>query len=107
LGEEEMKLYIAGPMTGIKDNNFPEFFYTENHLLYCGYEVCNPAKIGAPGLTWREYMMLDIPELMKCDGVCVLDDWFNSKGASLEVSIAKALDIPIQSLDYWIRISGK
>jgi hypothetical protein len=102
-----MKIYISGPMTLINYYNHPSFFYAENQLLSAGYEVVNPAKIGAPGLTWREYMTLDIPEMLKCDGVCLLDNWFNSKGASLEVSIAKALDIPIHSMDYWCRNAKK
>ena len=36
-------IYIAGPMSGIKDWNFPAFFKAEAELEALGYKVINPA----------------------------------------------------------------
>ena len=37
------RLYVAGPMRGIKDFNFPAFDEAATFLRNAGYEVCNPA----------------------------------------------------------------
>jgi hypothetical protein len=35
-------LYIAGPMTGIPDSNYPAFNQAEIELRAAGYDVLNP-----------------------------------------------------------------
>ncbi len=108
-----MKIYIAGPMTGVEDFNFPLFFETEEKLKELGYETLNPAKndgadvktatqnaisASLSGATWSSYMRRDLSNLCLSDAVCVLPNWKSSKGASLEVQVAQALDIPIYIL---------
>jgi len=108
-----MKIYIAGPMTGHKDWNFPAFFEAEETLKGLGYEVINPAhndgktleeallragRPDAPNNTWGDYMRRDLPHVLAVDCVCVLEGWRNSKGATLEVQVAEALDLPIYIL---------
>ena len=39
------KIYIAGPMTGIKDFNFPAFDRAEIQLALDGWTPINPANI--------------------------------------------------------------
>lgn len=107
------KVYIAGPMTGYDDWNFPAFFDAENQLKELGYETLNPAaNDGASletaiqnaisardaGATWSGYMRRDLSNLLLSDYVCVLPNWQRSKGASLEVHVAKALGIPLMIL---------
>lgn len=87
-----MKLYIAGPMTGLPDLNFPAFHAEAARLRALGYEVANPAEINPePGMAWAECMRRDIPELVRCDGVVLLEGWERSRGASLEAHIAHSL----------------
>lgn len=108
-----MKIYIAGPMTGLPDWNFPAFFEAEKELLSLGYEVVNPAHSDgatvqealesagnpeAPNNTWRWYMRRDLPHVLEVDALCVLPGWRKSKGASLEVHVAKAIGLPIYVL---------
>ena len=108
-----MKIYIAGPMTGVEDFNFPLFFETEEKLKELGYETLNPAtndgaslevaiqnaiSASANGATWSSYMRLDLSNLCLSDAVCVLPNWKSSKGASLEVQVAQALGLPIYVL---------
>jgi hypothetical protein len=40
-------------------------------------------------------MRRDIAELVTCDAIAALDGWERSRGASLEVYIAKALGMPV------------
>lgn len=105
-----MKIYIAGPMTGYKDWNFPAFFEVENRLIELGHDPVNPAhndgatvqaalesagKPEAPNNPWRWYMRRDLPHVLEVDALCVLPGWQKSKGASLEVTVAKAIGLPI------------
>lgn len=90
------RLYIAGPMTGIKNLNFPAFHAEAARLRALGFDVVNPAEINNEDPTakfatyedqqahWRKCMRADITELMKCDGIVMLDGWTASKGATLE-----------------------
>ncbi|HEF4732723.1 MULTISPECIES: DUF4406 domain-containing protein [Burkholderia cepacia complex] len=91
-----MKLYLAGPMTGYPELNFPSFHAEAKRLRALGFEVVNPAEINADmSMPWRECMKADIRELLTCDGVAMLDGWEQSKGARLEHHIALALSLPI------------
>lgn len=107
------KVYIAGPMTGIKDWNFPAFFEAERQLEELGYEVINPAhNDGAtvqdalqsagtpesPNNLWSYYMKRDLPQVMNVDMLCVLPGWQISKGARLEVTVARAIGLPLMVL---------
>jgi hypothetical protein len=100
-------------MTGVEDFNFPLFFETEEKLKELGYETLNPAtndganletatqnaiSASLSGATWSSYMRRDLSNLCLSDAVCVLPNWKSSKGASLEVQVAQALDIPIYIL---------
>lgn len=108
-----MKVYIAGPMTGIKDWNFPAFFQAEEELTALGFDVINPAhNDGAtvqealqsagspesPNKLWSDYMKRDLPHVMSVDMLCLLPGWQNSRGAQLEVHVAKALGLPLMVL---------
>ena len=105
-----MKIYIAGPMSGKEDWNFPAFFETETQLKMLGHEVINPARndgenveaalISAgsperPNNSWSYYMKRDLPNVLSVDAVCVLPGWQSSKGASLEVYVAEEVGIPL------------
>lgn len=90
-----MKIYLAGPMTGYKDLNFPLFHSEAARLRAMGYEVVNPAEINSDqSATWTDCMRQDIAELVKCQGVAMLPGWTTSKGARLEVQIASNLEMP-------------
>jgi hypothetical protein len=102
-----MRLYIAGPMTGIEDFNYPEFFRVERELRDRGYDVLNPARINemynrstAPR-TWRWYMKHSITMVAHADGLATLPGWVSSRGASLEVHLARRLEMPVRAYHDW------
>lgn len=97
------KLYISGPMTGIPHKNFNAFCDAATELSLGKYEVVNPWDLDFTDVknTWEECLRRDIRALMECDGVATLPGWKKSKGACLEVYIAKALKWPVHSVAYW------
>lgn len=98
-----MIVYLSGPMSGIKDENFPAFNAAARALRMLGYEVVNPAEFetDVDGLSersrWVKYLKADIKALMDCDGIVMLPGWQKSEGAKLEHYNAKALDLVIMS----------
>lgn len=91
-------VYVAGPMRGIPDRNYPAFFAAEARLQDLGYVVVNPARIEDKysGNDWTGCMRRDLAIIsLRCRSVAVLPGWENSPGASLEVHVAKALGMEI------------
>lgn len=90
------RLYLAGPMTGFEDFNFPAFNKMAAELRARGYVVENPAEHGVvEGADWADYMAYDLTRLGLCGLVAVLPGWENSKGARLEVHIARELGMKV------------
>lgn len=91
------RIYISGPISGMPGNNREAFDAVEKRLSALDYEPVNPHKLfnlEEEGFTWKEFMKRDIKELLECDEVVTLPGWEGSTGASLEVHIAKQLDMP-------------
>lgn len=90
------RIYIAGPMTGKPDLNFPAFMAEANHLRALGHDVVNPAEINPDhSMSWHECMRRDIAQLVTCDAVRLLPGWEDSSGARLEEHIAMRLGMQI------------
>jgi len=95
---KKQTIYIAGPMTGLPDLNFPTFHTEAARLRSLGHEVINPAEINPDKhLTWLECMRTDIAVLVFCDAVQLLPGWQGSKGATLEHHIAERLGLVIHA----------
>lgn len=89
-------IYISGPMTGLPELNCPAFHAAEKKLLALGYNVINPAKNKLPGNpSWSDFMDKSIYQVFKSDAVGCLPGWEKSKGARIEVEIAKQLGLAI------------
>ncbi|WP_353187447.1 DUF4406 domain-containing protein [Pseudomonas sp.] len=90
------RLYLAGPMTGFEDFNFPALNKMAAELRAQGYVVENPAEHGVvDDADWADYMAYDLTRLGLCGQVAVLPGWENSKGARLEVHIARELGMKV------------
>jgi hypothetical protein len=90
------RVYLAGPMTGFEDFNFPAFNKMAADLRARGYVVENPAEHGVvEGADWADYLAYDLTRLGLCGQVAVLPGWENSKGARLEVHIARELGMKV------------
>ena len=91
-----MTIYISGAITG--DSNYKEKFQkAKKDLEARGYNVITPAEFDLPeGATWEEYMKWDIAWLLTCDGIYMLKDWKQSRGARIEQFLAKELKMQVQ-----------
>lgn len=107
------KVYISGAMTGVEDYNRPAFKKAEERLSNMNFDVTNPHNLfteeelhsilGDVSLSedekWGLFMKRDIEYLVKCDFIAVLPYWETSRGANLELAIAKAIKMPIVQAD--------
>ena len=96
-----MKIYIAGKITGLTEEEYTEKFSNATLVLMDnGVTVVNPVII-CSGLdesnTWKEYMDICLFNLIRCDSIYMLNNWFDSKGARVEYAVAKELGLKIMS----------
>lgn len=92
-----MKIYIAGPMRGIPEYNFPEFNRVAQKLREAGHIALNPAEkeSEASAHTWEYWMREDIRMILDADALVVLEGWRTSRGATFEVYVARQLNMPV------------
>jgi hypothetical protein len=104
-------VYLAGPMSGLPEHNFPEFKRAAITLRQRGYEVVSPVEmdeddgfdsVSAPGVVagsdvWSRFLARDVKIVAdeRIDAVVVLPGWEFSRGAQLEVHVARELGKPV------------
>jgi hypothetical protein len=90
------RVYIAGPMTGLPEYNYPAFHAAAEAWRAEGWEVANPAEHfdGDQTLPYNTYMRAGVAALTDCDLIAFLPDWEKSAGSQRERTVAKVLDIP-------------
>lgn len=98
-----VKVYLAGPMTGLPDYNYPAFFQAAELLSERGLLVENPAEHAQrnPQPSWEAYMRQAIKILMACDEIYLLPGWKRSKGALIEWDLALMLNMPQHLPEDW------
>jgi Domain of unknown function (DUF6378)/Domain of unknown function (DUF4406) len=113
----EKKVYLAGPMRGYADFNFPAFHDGAARLREAGYEVFSPAErdkdqgfdpsgmkgdnaeLAPAGFDLRAALAADLDFVcLEADAVVVLPGWEKSSGANAEVSAARALGLGVMTL---------
>lgn len=104
---EQKQVYVAGPMTGLPEFNFPAFFSKAKELESKGWKVWNPAakdeeanidkeamktgndKIAIErGFDMREAFKWDADKVINGDAIYMLKGWEASPGARAEHAIA-------------------
>lgn len=97
--------YLAGPMTGIPQFNFPLFKMATAKLRAAGYKIISPAEMDSPavqaaaatstdgslvndtiaGETYGEILSRDVRIVIdQIQGIIFLPNWYVSRGAKLE-----------------------
>jgi nucleoside 2-deoxyribosyltransferase len=91
------KIYIAGKVTGLpQDEVSKKFSEAEDYLEQKGFNPVNPIHVVCNvNASWQEAMKKCIAALMECDGILALPDVLQSKGAKLEMKLARKLGIPV------------
>ena len=81
ISEHEI-LYLSGAITS--DPHFREKFADAQMVLEeLGYIVINPCILPA-GMTYEQYMKIDLCFVETADVICMLPDWKKSPGAKIE-----------------------
>lgn len=94
------RTYIAGPMTGYDDFNYPAFNAAAAQMRSMGIAAINPADHGVvPGAAWEDYLRSDIAQLATCESIYFLPGWSKSRGALLEQHIATSLGMQLLFAD--------
>lgn len=121
---QRKKFYIAGPMTGIPQFNFPAFDVAAASLRSYGYLVVSPVELDDPssrsaalanetgdpeqynnetGETWGDLLARDVKLIAdEVSGVVALEGWEESRGARLEVFVARTCGKPVYSYEEWL-----
>jgi Domain of unknown function (DUF4406) len=107
--------YISGQISGLTWPEYSENFARAEALLIShGLDPINPLKVQAcetedcteiveahPGglgflHSWKCYMKYDIQQMiMEADSIAMLPNWPHSRGAKLEMSVARGLEFPL------------
>ncbi len=89
------KLFISGPMSGLENFNTKAFDAMALRLRRIGYNVINPVELFENDFTKdrKFYVLKSITALLECDSIVMLDGWEKSTGASLELTVARALEL--------------
>jgi hypothetical protein len=94
------KIYISGPVTDMPGLNVQAFQSAAAALQQQGWITVNPHDNNLHADTsWRQHMGADIPLLLGCEAVYMLEGWQTSKGARLEHHIARELGMTILAQD--------
>ncbi len=111
------QVYIAGPMTGIPNLNWPAFDRAEAIMRDMGvaWAYTNPAELDRRlGLSVKHNVDLatllasDFRYLVNCDAIVLLDGWGHSKGANCELAVARMMGMPayvlIEGPEGWVLV---
>ena len=97
------RVYISGPMSGLPEFNYPAFFAAEEELVAAGYAVENPARNPEPDpKTWEGFMRMAVKQVADCDALVMLPGWESSRGAKVEVDLAKTLGMHVCEIKEFI-----
>lgn len=89
-----MKVYIAGPMSGLPAFNRPAFFQAAKEIIAAGDIAINPAVL-PDGLSEADYMSISLSMLQCADAIYLLSEWRASAGARAEYALAEKLGIEV------------
>lgn len=97
------RVYIAGPMKGLPDLNYPAFGRAAIQLRGWGLVAINPARsAGREGCdTWLDFMRASLLDIATADGIALLPGWQESRGAFIEQRLGSDLGLDVRPLDSW------
>lgn len=97
------RIYVAGPMTGLPELNYPEFRRASAILTAIGHDVEDPStNVNPTPDDYHGWLRAGLAQLITCDAVALLDGWETSGGARLEVNVAATLGMRVAPFHEWI-----
>ncbi|MDQ1127597.1 hypothetical protein QE428_002630 [Microbacterium sp. SORGH_AS 505] len=97
------RIYVAGPMTGLPEFNYPAFRDAAEALAGLGFDVEDSStnENPTPG-DYHGWLRAGLAQLIRCDAVALLAGWETSGGARLEVNVAATLGLRVAPLAEWL-----
>ncbi|MCZ4281674.1 DUF4406 domain-containing protein [Kiloniella laminariae] len=89
-----MRVYIAGPITDMPDQNRDAFLQEEYRQTQQGHAVMNPARLPV-GFEESHYMDICLAMVRSCERIVMLPGWENSAGAIVESLLAGKLGLEV------------
>jgi hypothetical protein len=88
-----MRVYLAGPMTGYPEHNFPAFHAAAKAWRAKGHWVFNPAEQhdGDVTLPIEVYWRNDVHMILQVDALALLPGWEHSNYGKREILLAQGL----------------
>ena len=94
--------YLAGPMRGIDQFNFPMFDSAARVLRFAGRTVVSPAehdramgfdetKNSLDGFDVKKAILWDLEQVANCERIVLLPGWEKSSGVKVELALAEML----------------
>lgn len=124
-----MKLYLAGPMTGIPKFNFPVFDAWMKRLQYVGFYVVSPhvqddpvvqaaawasedgdiskLPVGMEGSDPLLTATKNVRDIFECDGIALIDGWHKSSGTIHEMATATRFRMPVAPVGMWFELGPR
>jgi len=97
------RLYVAGPMSGYPESNYPAFNEAARRLTDAGFEVLNPAtSVVGTEAHYVDFLREDLRMMLECHGVALLEGWWESVGARNEAQVAGILKMPVRPVAEWL-----
>jgi hypothetical protein len=97
-----MNIYLCGPVSkGPRAEAFAQFQDVEQESRRRANDAKvqiwtdNPMRFCPASHEWHEAMRVCVGELVRCDGIALLQGWQESKGAALELRLSQDLQIPV------------
>lgn len=114
--------YLAGPMTGIPQFNYPEFFRIAKALRAEGFDIISPAEQDSPAKlelilespdgdlskmppsvgTWGDFLSHDVKLIADgVNGIFFMPGWQKSRGARLEAFVGITCAKELAEIDWY------
>lgn len=121
-----MRIYLAGPMTGIPAFNFPKFDTFTSMLRTRGFDVVSPHEADpehVQEIAWASpdgdpaclpaddgplpTALRNVEGVASCDGVALIPGWEKSSGTIHEIATATRFRIPVAPAALWLALGNE
>lgn len=97
-----MRLYIAGPVSGMPDRNQAAFEEAAKALVDAGHAVSVPTRFVHPSTKHDDAMQICLAELLRCQAVALLPGFNRSAGCLAEIMAALSCGMQIRRWEDWL-----
>lgn len=99
------RIYISGPMTGLKDLNKEAFAEAADRVLLMGGFPIIPHQNGLPPIAdYKQHLLRGLETVLYSDAILLIEGWTDSTGACIEANAAYELGIPVFTYNQYCQL---